>query len=97
MWSGCQGRGVYYGATAAEAAQTAGDVVYIVGGANSAGQAALNFARHAKQVTLVVRGSDLLATMSTYLVDRITAAANITVRCAHRGRGGRRRRTTSSG
>jgi thioredoxin reductase (NADPH) len=77
-----QGKGIYYGATAAEAAQTAGDMVYIVGGANSAGQAALNFARHAKQVTLVVRGSDLLATMSTYLVDRITSAANITVRCA---------------
>jgi thioredoxin reductase (NADPH) len=77
-----QGKGIYYGATAAEAAQTADDMVYIVGGANSAGQAALNFARHAKQVTLVVRGSDLLATMSTYLVDRITSAANITVRCA---------------
>ena len=61
--------------------QTAGDLVYVVGGANSAGQAALNFARHAKQVTLVVRGPDLLATMSTYLVDRITAAPNITVRC----------------
>jgi thioredoxin reductase (NADPH) len=57
-------------------------MVYVVGGANSAGQAALNFAKHAKQVTLLVRGSDLLATMSTYLVDRITAAANITVRCA---------------
>jgi thioredoxin reductase (NADPH) len=76
-----QGKGIYYGASSAEAAQTAGDMVYIVGGANSAGQAALNFARHAKQVTLVVRGSDLLATMSTYLVDRITAAPNITVRC----------------
>jgi thioredoxin reductase (NADPH) len=76
-----QGKGIYYGATAAEAAQTEGDLVYVVGGANSAGQAALNFARHAKQVTLVVRGTDLLATMSTYLVDRITAAPNITVRC----------------
>ena len=77
-----QGKGIYYGATAADASQTAGDMVYVVGGANSAGQAALNFARHAKQVTLVVRGSDLLTTMSTYLVDRITAAPNITVRCA---------------
>lgn len=75
------GKGVYYGATAAEAAQTAGETVYVVGGANSAGQAALNFARHAKQVTVVVRGDDLLATMSTYLVDRITAAGNIAVRC----------------
>jgi thioredoxin reductase (NADPH) len=76
------GKGIYYGATAAEAAQTADDMVYIVGGANSAGQAALNFARHAKQVTILVRGADLLATMSTYLVDRITAAPNVTVRCA---------------
>jgi thioredoxin reductase (NADPH) len=76
-----QGKGVYYGANAAEAGQTAGDQVYVVGGANSAGQAALNFARHAEQVTLVVRGPDLLATMSTYLVDRISAAANITLRC----------------
>jgi thioredoxin reductase (NADPH) len=75
------GRGVYYGATAADAAQTAGDQVYVVGGANSAGQAALNFARHAEHVTLVVRGPDLLATMSTYLVDRITASPRITVRC----------------
>jgi thioredoxin reductase (NADPH) len=76
-----QGKGIYYGATAAEAPQTADDMVYVVGGANSAGQAALNFAKHAKQVTLVVRGADLLATMSTYLVDRITAAPNIAVRC----------------
>lgn len=75
------GKGVYYGATAAEAAQTAGDHVFVVGGANSAGQAVLNFARHAKQVTLVVRGPDLLATMSTYLVDRINAAPNVSVRC----------------
>ena len=60
-----QGKGIYYGATAAEAAQTEGELVYVVGGANSAGQAALNFARHAKQVTLVVRGPALLATMST--------------------------------
>jgi thioredoxin reductase (NADPH) len=77
-----QGKGIYYGATAAEAGQTAGDMVYVVGGANSAGQAALSFARHAKQVTLVVRGPELLATMSTYLVDRITAAPNITARCS---------------
>ncbi|HET8663881.1 MAG TPA: FAD-dependent oxidoreductase [Nocardioides sp.] len=76
------GKGIYYGATAADAPQTADEMVYIVGGANSAGQAALNFAKHAKQVTLVVRGPDLLATMSTYLVDRITASPNIAVRCA---------------
>ena len=75
------GKGVYYGATAAEAAQTADETVFIVGGANSAGQAALNFSKHARQVTLVVRGGDLLATMSTYLVDRINAAPNVSVRC----------------
>jgi thioredoxin reductase (NADPH) len=74
------GKGIYYGATAAEAQQTEGDRVFIVGGANSAGQAALNFAQHAEHVTLVVRGPNLLATMSTYLVDRITAAPNVTVR-----------------
>jgi thioredoxin reductase (NADPH) len=75
------GKGVYYGATAADAPQTAGDAVFVVGGANSAGQAALNFAKHAARVTLVVRGADLLATMSTYLVDRILASPTITVRC----------------
>ena len=52
------GRGVYYGATASEASQCEGDDVYIVGAANSAGQAALNLARYAKRVVLVVRGGD---------------------------------------
>ncbi len=74
------GRGIYYGATASEAPQTAGDVVYIVGAANSAGQAALNFARHAKQVVMLVRGANLADGMSAYLVDRINAAGNITIR-----------------
>ena len=53
------GRGVYYGATASEAAQCQGDDVYLVGAANSAGQAALNFARHAERVVMVVRGPSL--------------------------------------
>ena len=74
------GRGIYYGATAAEAVQTAGDVVYIVGAANSAGQAALNFAKHAREVVLLVRGSSLEATMSQYLVTRIMESPTITVR-----------------
>lgn len=74
------GRGVYYGADATEAAQCAGDDVYLVGAANSAGQAALNLAKHAKRVVLLVRGPSIEATMSQYLVDRITAAANIEVR-----------------
>jgi thioredoxin reductase (NADPH) len=77
-----EGRGVYYAASQLEAKMVSGRNAVVVGGANSAGQAALNFAKHAKQVTLVVRGADLLATMSTYLVDRITAAPNVTVRCA---------------
>jgi len=76
-----QGRGVYYGANAGDAAQCRDDVVYVVGGANSAGQAVLNLARFARQVVLLVRGSDLAAGMSSYLVNRITAADNIEVRC----------------
>ncbi|HYI55516.1 MAG TPA: FAD-dependent oxidoreductase [Microlunatus sp.] len=74
------GRGIFYGATAIEAAQTAGDDVYLVGAANSAGQAALNFARHADRVVMLVRGPSLEATMSRYLIARIEAAENIEVR-----------------
>jgi thioredoxin reductase (NADPH) len=78
---GLAGRGVYYGADASEANQCQGDDVYIVGAANSAGQAALNLARYARRVVLVVRGETLLTTMSEYLVARIEAKANIEVRC----------------
>ncbi len=74
------GRGIYYGATAAEAAQTAGDVVYLVGAANSAGQAALNFAAHARHVVMLVRAGSLEETMSQYLVARILASPAISVR-----------------
>lgn len=74
------GRGIFYGATASEAVQTAGDEVYLVGAANSAGQAALNFARHATKVVMLVRGPSLEATMSRYLIARIEAAENIEVR-----------------
>jgi thioredoxin reductase (NADPH) len=74
------GRGVYYGATASEASQCQGDDVYIVGAANSAGQAALNLARFAKRVVLVVRAATLERTMSRYLVQRIASAPNIDVR-----------------
>jgi thioredoxin reductase (NADPH) len=77
---GAVGRGVHYGASASEASHTTGDEVYVVGAANSAGQAALNFARYAKQVTLVVRGPTLEASMSHYLVSRVLAAPNIDVR-----------------
>ncbi|MEP6598743.1 MAG: FAD-dependent oxidoreductase [Actinomycetota bacterium] len=74
------GRGVYYGANASDASQCQGDDVYVVGAANSAGQAALNLARFAKRVVLVVRAGTLKDSMSQYLVDRITSAATIEVR-----------------
>lgn len=74
------GRGVYYGVNAGEASQCAGDEVYIVGAANSAGQAALNLAHFAARVVLVARAATLAATMSQYLITRIEAAPNIEVR-----------------
>ena len=73
-------RGVYYGASASEAAQTAGDVVYVVGAANSAGQAVLNFSKVASRVVMVVRAARLEDSMSEYLVERIHAAGNVEVR-----------------
>jgi thioredoxin reductase (NADPH) len=73
-------RGVYYGASASEAAQTAGQVVHVVGAANSAGQAVLNFAKVADRVVMLVRGSGLEASMSEYLIARIKATENVEVR-----------------
>lgn len=75
------GRGVHYGSNAGQAAACAGDEVYVVGAANSAGQAVLNLARHARRVTLVVRGESLEASMSQYLVERIRADERIRVLC----------------
>ena len=75
------GRGIYYGASASDAAQLEGQVVHVVGAANSAGQAVLNFARHAERVVMLVRGRSLVTSMSTYLIDRIEATPNIEVRC----------------
>jgi thioredoxin reductase (NADPH) len=74
------GRGVYYGSAATEAQSCAGTDVYIVGGANSAGQAALFFCRHARSVTLVVRGDSLERSMSYYLIQQLAAIDNIEVR-----------------
>ncbi|HET6668191.1 MAG TPA: FAD-dependent oxidoreductase [Intrasporangium sp.] len=74
------GRGVYYGATASDASQCQGDDVYVVGAANSAGQAALNLATYAKRVVLVVRAGNITETMSKYLVDRILQTPGIEVR-----------------
>ena len=74
------GAGIYYGAAMTEALSCAGDNVYIVGGANSAGQAAMYFARYARQVVLVVRGGSLDSSMSRYLIDEIAGRPNIKVR-----------------
>jgi thioredoxin reductase (NADPH) len=74
------GRGVFYGSAATEAPACRGEDVYIVGGANSAGQAAVFFAKHAATVTLVVRGPSLESSMSTYLIKQIEAIDNIVVR-----------------
>jgi thioredoxin reductase (NADPH) len=73
------GAGLYYGAGASEAALTKNEHVYIVGGGNSAGQAAMHFAPVASKVTIVIRGDSLKATLSQYLVDRIHTAPNIEV------------------
>ena len=74
-----QGAGVYYGGGATEALSCKDETVYIVGGANSAGQAAMNFSRYAKQVIMLVRGTGLAATMSRYLIDQIEQTPNIAV------------------
>jgi thioredoxin reductase (NADPH) len=74
------GRGVYYGASVSDPAECAGEDVYIVGGANSAGQAAMFMARKAKSVTLLVRGPSLEASMSYYLIQQIERTPNIHVR-----------------
>jgi thioredoxin reductase (NADPH) len=74
------GAGVYYGAAASEGRAMAGRQVFIAGGANSAGQAAVNLARHARQVTLLVRRDSVAATMSQYLIDQINGTANIDIR-----------------
>jgi thioredoxin reductase (NADPH) len=73
------GSGVYYGASPAEAQSCKDEDVYVVGGANSAGQAAMNFARVAKQVTMLVRGDSLEKSMSKYLIDQIAGTSNIKV------------------
>jgi thioredoxin reductase (NADPH) len=87
------GAGVYYGGPAFEAPAVAGQDVYVLGGANSAGQAALHLARYARCVTLVVRATSLSAGMSHYLVRQITATPRVQVRLGTEitGGGGRGR------
>jgi thioredoxin reductase (NADPH) len=73
------GAGVYYGAAMTEAIACKGETVYIVGGANSAGQAAMYFSKYAHEVVMLVRGDSLTKSMSQYLIDQITATPNINV------------------
>ena len=70
---------MYYGAALSEAATYRGRDVIVVGGANSAGQGAMFFSRYARKVTMLVRGPDIAAGMSSYLVDRIREAQNVEV------------------
>ncbi len=74
------GRGVYYGSASTEAQACEDEDVYIVGGANAAGQAAVFFSRHARSVNLVVRGKELEQSMSHYLIEQIRAIENVRVR-----------------
>jgi thioredoxin reductase (NADPH) len=74
------GTGVFYGASVSEARAHTGQEVYVVGGGNSAGQAAVHLARYAARVTILVRRASLAETMSSYLIDEIEAAENIEVR-----------------
>ncbi|HUK48893.1 MAG TPA: FAD-dependent oxidoreductase [Terriglobales bacterium] len=74
-----QGAGVYYGGGATEALSCKGEIIYVVGGANSAGQAAMNFAKYADRVVILVRGEGLSATMSQYLIDQVKETPNIQI------------------
>lgn len=76
-----EGTGVHYAATAVEAALCEGEEVVVVGGGNSAGQAAVFLSRHAARVHIVVRGPGLSASMSSYLIGRIEAAVQIDLHC----------------
>ena len=73
------GAGVYYGASLAEARACEGEIVYVVGGANSAGQAAMQLSHVASQVIMLVRSSSLVKSMSKYLIDQIAGTSNIAV------------------
>jgi len=73
------GAGVYYGAAKSEAMSCAEEEIYLVGGANSAGQAAMHFSRYAAKVHMLVRGKSLTHSMSKYLIDQIAATPNIVV------------------
>src|SRR6059058_237362 len=74
-----QGAGVYYGGGTSEAISCKGETVYVIGGANSAGQAAMHFYKFAEKVVMLVRGDSLASTMSHYLIEQIEKTANIEV------------------
>jgi thioredoxin reductase (NADPH) len=74
-----RGRGVFYGAAPGEAKSVQGKDIYLIGGGNSAGQAAINFSSFAKSVTLLVRGDSLAKSMSHYLIEQLNAKANVRV------------------
>jgi thioredoxin reductase (NADPH) len=82
------GAGVYYGANVSEAHALTGLEAVVVGGGNSAGQAVLDLARYCRRVTLVVRGDDLAAEMSAYLIDAIESAANVVIHTSTEVSGG---------
>ncbi len=71
--------GLYYGATLSEASTCTDEEIFLVGGANSAGQAAIHFAKFARKVTMLVRGPSLVQSMSKYLIDQIAGTSNISV------------------
>jgi thioredoxin reductase (NADPH) len=74
-----QGAGVYYGGGTSEAIACRGEIVYVIGGANSAGQAAMHFSKYADKVIMLVRGASLEATMSRYLIEQVEKTPNIEV------------------
>lgn len=73
------GAGIYYGAAMTEAISTRDEVVFVVGGANSAGQAAMYFSKYARRVVVLVRGSSLAASMSQYLINQLKETANVQI------------------
>jgi len=73
------GAGIYYGAAMTEAMSTRDEDVYVVGGANSAGQAAMYFSRYARRVVMLVRGSSLASSMSQYLINQLKATPNVQI------------------
>lgn len=73
------GAGIYYGAAMTEAMSTKDEDVFVIGGANSAGQAAMYFSRYARRVVMLVRGSSLAASMSQYLIDQLKATPNVQI------------------